>query len=245
MRALVTILLLLTTTAHAGALRDAVNANDDVRLRFEYATREGVFGDGRSLNIGGSSWNCDCEEGPARIEVRVRDGVVRDVDVRVGGRWRDGLVETTDLGELDPLEAADDLLWIASTSDGDVEEAILGAIVAEGFEDHARLVGIARDDARPDDVRESAVFWLGQAASDKATAQLTALVDDDDEELSIREHAIFALSQRPLDECFEPLKRVATSSRHPQLREKAFFWLAQHDDDRVVDFLESVLLARN
>ena len=245
MRTLVTILLLLTTTAHAGALREAVGANDDARLRFEYPTREGVYGDGRSLNMGGSTWNCDCEEGPARVEVRVRDGAVRDVDVRVGGRWRDTHVETIDLGEIDPLEAADDLLWIASTFDGDVDEAILGAIVAEGFDDHARLVGLARDDSRPEDVRESAVFWLGQAASDKATAQLTALVDDDDEELSIREHAIFALSQRTLDQCFDPLKRVATTSRHPQLREKAFFWLAQHDDERVVDFLESVLLARN
>jgi HEAT repeat protein len=75
-----------------------------------------------------------------------------------------------------------------------------------------------------------------------ATAGLEAIVEDDDEELEIREHAIFSLSQQGIDRAFPALRKVALESRHPQLREQAFFWLAQHDDPRVIDLLEEVLL---
>ena len=59
---------------------------------------------------------------------------------------------------------------------------------------------------------------------------------------AIREHAIFSLSQQGIDRAFPALRKVALESRHPQLREQAFFWLAQHDDPRVIDLLEEVLL---
>ena len=232
--------------ARAGVVEDAVAATEDGRIRFEYPTREGVVGDGRSLRFREtqwSDWRCDCSEGPARVQLRVRDGRVIDVDVRVGGRWRAARASTVDLGALSPARAADALLTLAErATDGDLEEAILGAVIAEDFDDHARLVRIARDGDRPRDLRESAVFWLGQAAGARATTELVRLVEDDDEDLQLREHAIFALSQRGIEECFGPLRRVATSSPHPQLREKAFFWLAQHDDARVVAFFEDVLV---
>ena len=250
MRAAVLIcLVVFAATAHANEIVDRIGAVDEARIRFEYATRPGVAGDGRSLITGThqfGDWHCDCSEGPARVQVRVRDGEVIDVDVRVGGRWRASNARIVDLGTVAPGDAADALLSVVeSASGGDVEDAILGAVIADGFDDYERLVSIARTRRLPQDVRESAVFWLGVAAGERAAAQLTRIVDDENEELALREHAIFALSQRKLDECFEPLERVATTSRHPQLRERAFFWLAQHDDPRVIDFFEDVLMGAN
>jgi len=245
MRALFIVLLIAASSASASVLEDTLRATDDGRIRFSYPTREGVAGDGRSLIVNGArdaDWQCDCEGGPARVQLKVRDGVVVDVDVRVGGQWRVTNVALNDIGAVDALEAADFLIDLAATADGgEVEDAVLGAVIADGFEDHARLLDIVRDDDRPEPIRESAIFWLGQAAGKRAAAELVKIVDDDDTELSLREHAIFSLSQRELDECFEPLRRVATMSRHPQLREKAFFWLAQHDDPRVVELFERVL----
>jgi hypothetical protein len=240
-------LLVLGTAVEGATLSEAIETTDDAWVHFHYPTREGVRGDGDTLTIDSDGrWSRNLDDGPAFVQLRVRDGRVVDVDVTVGGRpprLRDG---ERDLGAVDPVEAATVLLDVATdaTTD-DVEDAILGAVIAEGFDQHDRLFAIARDGDRPHDLRRSAVFWLGQAAGERATGHLTTIVDDDDTELSVREHAIFALSQRPIDECLEPLRRVATTSRHPQLREKAFFWLAQHDDPRVLDLFEDVLLSRN
>lgn len=246
MRFVLILCVVLGGAASAGVLEDTIASTRDGRIRFDYATRPGVFGDGKSMTFHGTrwrDWECDCSEGPARAQVRVRDGEVIDVDVHVGGRWRAARAAVVDVGTVPAAEAAAFLLSLAeSASGGDVEDAILGAVVADGFSAHDRLIGIARDDDRPRDIRESAIFWLGQAAGEHASAALEKLVDDEDEELSVREHAIFALSQRSITECFEPLSRIARTSRHPQLREKAFFWLAQHDDPRVIALFEDVLL---
>jgi HEAT repeat protein len=135
------------------------------------------------------------------------------------------------------------MLGLAESSrDPDVDHAILAALITEGFDEWDRLLAIARDEDRPGDIRESAIFWLGQEASAVSTAGLEEIVEDDDVELELREHAIFSLSQQGIDRCFGPLSKVALESKHPQLREQAFFWLAQHDDPRVIDLLEDVLL---
>jgi len=253
MRALLTLALLaLPTLVAAGPLADAIG-QDEANLYFSFQTREGVWGDGHSLNIdledGRHFRHYDgrdrsqLTEGPGRVWIRVRDGRVRDVDLEVGGpepRMRSG---TTDLGTIDPAEVREVMLSIAeSATGGDVEGTIVCAIVTEGFDEWKRLIGIARDRDRPDDLRESAIFWLGQEASAITTAGLEQIVADDDEELELREHAIFSLSQQGLDQCFAALRKVALESRHPQLREQAFFWLAQHDDPRVIDLLEEVLV---
>jgi HEAT repeat protein len=104
------------------------------------------------------------------------------------------------------------------------------------------VLALAKNRSRPEEVREQAVFWLGQLASEKATAGLTQIVDDNHEDLEIREAAIFSLSQRGEEVGIPTLTHIATTSRHPQLREHALFWLAQYDDPRVIDFFEQILL---
>jgi hypothetical protein len=253
MRTLITLALLaLPTLALAGPLADALD-QDEANLYFSFETREGVWGNGDNVSIhlgddrefhrGSRGWRGrDMTEGPAHVWIRLRDGRLRDMDVEVGGDPR-VRSSTTDLGVIDPAEVREEMLRLAETStDSDADEAIFCALITEGFDEWERVIAIARDDARPDDVRESAIFWLGQEASAVATAGLEEIVEDDDVELELREHAIFSLSQQGIDRCFGALSKVALESKHPQLREQAFFWLAQHDDPRVIDLLEDVLL---
>lgn len=246
MRAILLLFLLLSPSgALAGPLADAVERGDDGHYYFQFATKPGVYGDGHSLTIDhdGSGWHRPMDEGPGRVWLRIRDGEVVDVDLEVGGRAPRLRGSTTDLGTIEPEEVRTVMLALAaSTRERDLESTIVCATITEGFDDWQPLLEIARDEGRPDDLRESAIFWLGQGAGDVATEGLTALVEDDDVELELREHAIFSLSQQGIDRAFGPLSNVALHSKHPQLREQAFFWLAQHDDPRVIDLLEDVLL---
>lgn len=221
-------------------------------VRFTYEPRPGVCGNGRYISVdrdGGRIWmrgaggdcDCACEEGPARIEMRVRDGAVRDLDLDVGGTWRSRTGEVTDLGEVEPGAAADYLLDLAETGRSEAaEDALFPATIARGVEAWPRLLGIARADGPRRDVRKQAVFWLGQEASERATEGLESIIESD-EEIEVREHAVFALSQRPDEEAVTALLRVARTNPEPRIRKKAIFWLGQHDDPRVLALFEELL----
>ncbi len=91
---------------------------------------------------------------------------------------------------------------------------------------------------------KSAVFWLGQASGEAATAGLTELVDEESGDLEVRKTAVFALSQRPAAEGVPALIEIARGSASPTLRKQAFFWLAQSEDPRALSLFEEVLSGR-
>jgi hypothetical protein len=251
---LITLLLSISSVAAAGPLADAIESSDEGNLYFSFETREGVWGDGHTLTIHNGNEHSYMSrhdyrgldrltEGPGRVWLRIRRGEVVDIDLEVGGPEPSLRSKTTDLGIIEAAEVQEVMLQLAeATRNGDLDDAIVCALVAEDFDDWERLLALARDGDRPGDIRESAIFWLGQEASEVATEGLVRIVEDDDVELELREHAIFSLSQQGIDQAFTALKNVALNSRHPQLRENALFWLAQHDDPRVVDLIEEILL---
>ena len=229
--------------------------NGVVRMTFE--SRDGVCGDGHgSISFGRNDrhfgyrtrngwadddWQYDCEEGPVRVSLRIRDGEVSGVRTRVGGDWRPDS-DVTDLGRVDPGEAADVLLKIAiDRGNRDPEDAILGAVLARNAVVWPRLLEIARDASAVHDARRSSVFWLGQIAGEKATDGLAKLVDDDDVELEVRKAAVFSLSQQESARSVDRLVEIARTNPHPQLRKTALFWLAQSDDPRVLGVFEDIL----
>lgn len=245
MRVAATLLALsvLAQTAAAQSLEDRIRDADAERVQFEFRARPGVCGDGHNLTIrhldddGDYGW--DCDTGPVRVALSFDDGVVDRVKWKVGGRPRlaRGAVE---LGEVDPQEAADYLLDLVDANRrGIADDALDAAVLARDVEIWPRLLRIARDRERRNDVRKTAIFWLGQAAGDKLTAELGDFIEDDSEDLELREHAIFALSQR--DDSIERLMRIAKTHETPQLRRTALFWLAQHDEPEVIDLFEEIL----
>lgn len=78
------------------------------------------------------------------------------------------------------------------------------------------------------EIREHALFWLGQARG-REGYEVVARVLREDKDDEIRTKAIFALSQSPVAEAGEVLVRTARSDRSPEVRSQAMFWLSQMD----------------
>jgi hypothetical protein len=242
------------------SLEKRVAAAPDGSVRFSFAAKPGVYGNGRNM----ISWDCDrgncrnrqvdnysdgdrddwnmpCDSGPVRVALSKRSGKITDLRVYVGGEWR--LSPTaTDLGTVGAREAATYLLSLASRDDSRAsEKAIFPAVLADSATLWPDLLKIARQNDVSRKVRSSAVFWLGQAAGDAATRGLTDLVDDRSADHEVRETAVFALSQRPKDEGVPALIRIARENHDPDLRRKAIFWLGQSDDPRALSLFEELL----
>lgn len=241
-------------------LERRVAAAPDGTVRFSFAAKPGVYGNGRNV----ISWDCDngnchnrqvdnysdgdrddwklpCDSGPVRVALTKRSGSITDLRVYVGGAWR-ATTSATDLGTIGAREAAAYLLSLASHADTRAaEKAIFPAMLADSATVWPDLLKIARQNDVSRKVRRSAVFWLGQAAGTAATRGLTELVDDRAADHEVRETAVFALSQRPKDEGVPALIRIARENRDPELRRKAIFWLGQSEDPRALSLFEELL----
>jgi HEAT repeat protein len=145
------------------------------------------------------------------------------------------------LGDVSAADAVDFLLDLAATAAPAVaEDAILPAVIAAGPDPWERLLALAQERSLSSDVREEAIFWLGQSASREATAEL-ATVADGDETTNVQRAAVFALSQRDDPERIDQLIRVARTHKNPEVVETAFFWLAESEDERAIELFREVL----
>ena len=240
------------------SLERRITGAPDGSVRFSFAARPGVYGNGRNS----ISWDCDkgnchnrqvdgnwddhdwdmpCDSGPVRVALSKSGGRITDVRVYVGGQWRTG-TSATDLGIVGAKDAASYLLALALRDESRAaEKAIFPAVLADSVTIWPDLLKIAKSDQVSRKVRRSAVFWLGQAAGDAATKGLTDLVDDGNADRDVRESAVFALSQRPREEGVPALIRIARENKDPDLRRKAIFWLGQSDDPRALSLFEELL----
>lgn len=238
--------------------RRVANAPDGT-IRFSYAAKAGVYGNGRNQ----ISWGCQdgkcrhneirdyddnwsdletpCDSGPVRVALSKRAGKITEMRVYVGGEWRASST-ATDLGVVGTKDATTYLLGLARRDESRAsEKAIFAAILADSVTIWPDLLTIAKNNEVTRKVRRSAVFWLGQAAGDAATRGLTDLVDDKNADREVRETAVFALSQRPHDEGVPALIQVAKRNPDPDLRRKAIFWLGQSEDPRAISLFEELL----
>jgi hypothetical protein len=240
-----------------GPLASRVGAAPDGDVRMSFASRPDICGEGNSIMTGSHDhtvwnsnsysadveWDNDCEHGPVRLVLKVRDHTPFALHAYVGGHWRTPRddMHVTDLGTVSASEAAKYLIDLARhlpSSPG--SEAIFPATLADSASVWPSLAAIARDSSSPPRTRKQAVFWLGQAAGN-ATASLDSLARDQHVDESVREQAVFALSQRPHDEGVPALIQIATSNSDPALRKKALFWLGESGDPRAIDVFEKIL----
>lgn len=256
MKARAFLTLLLTAAAPAAvAGQELARQVSDVRdgtARLSFATRpdveicdEGIRIGDRKMMWHSRGWEqvaSNCRYGPAEVELRVRDGQVRNVDlVR---REEDRTAGALDLGLVDAGDATELLLSVARNGGRDgrgVEDALFPAVLADVEEIWRDLMEMARDRSVDDDVRENALFWVGQEAAATVTDGLAEVAMDEDEDQDVREAAVFALSQRPDDEAVPMLMEIARTARQMDTRRSAMFWLAQSGDERVYAFFESIL----
>jgi HEAT repeat protein len=105
------------------------------------------------------------------------------------------------------------------------------------------MIRIAKED-RDDDIREKAVFWLGQKASAESVKTLKDIVQSPTEEDKLKEQAVFAISQLPKDKAVPILIEIAKSNKSADVRKKAMFWLGQTGDPAALKFFEDILLKK-
>jgi hypothetical protein len=104
------------------------------------------------------------------------------------------------------------------------------------------VIGFLKDriDGRePDELRESAVFWLGQQPDPRALDTLKDCVNKD-RSLDIRQKAIFSISQMEIPEAEEALISLAYHAPSGELRKKAVFWLGQKASEISLKALKEV-----
>lgn len=224
---------------------------EDGAVRFSFATRPDVLICDRGIRMGdddqlrwrgwsGEGGDTHCRPGPAEVEVRVREGRVRAVEVL--RRGTDGSEGARRLGTVSPGEAVGFLASTAVQVRGSAaEDAVFPMVLADVERVWERLLEIARNREAPGGARKSALFWLGQEAAEAATAGLVAVAEADDEEQEVRDAAVFALSQRPGEESVPVLMELARTAKQAETRRKALFWLAQSDAPEVVAFFEEIL----
>jgi hypothetical protein len=237
--------VLVGVAAPAGAQSLAERAQiRNGEVRFSYATRPEVCGSGTNIHVSRSTddWESDCEHGPARVVLEWRDGALVDVDTYVGGRWRPADAGVADLGTVSASAAADLLLDLAERVSGSAgDDLVFPATIADSVEVWPRLLALARNERVSSGTRKSAVFWLGQAAGDRAVADLGELAADENGNREVQESAVFALSQLRDGAGVPMLLEVARTHPDGKVRKSAMFWLGQSNDPRAIALFEEML----
>jgi hypothetical protein len=245
------LLLLLTSGAlHAQSIARRVAGVKDGTVRMSFASRPDVCGNGRNnintnYSRGGTGkhrdeWEDECEHGPVRVAMDVAGGQLIAVRTYVGGRWK-APGDAVDLGTVGVRDAVEFLLDNAARGSGKAaQEAIFPATIADSVTVWPRLLTIAKDETRERGVRTQAVFWVSQAAGEKATEGLAEVVGDAATDRDVRLSAVFAISQRRA-EGVPTLINLARTSKDPEIRKQAIFWLGQSRDPRALEYFEAVL----
>lgn len=117
---------------------------------------------------------------------------------------------------------------LTTAADPEVQEK---AVFALAQHDHPRaaeiLRSLARDGGAPLDIREEAIFWLGQRKAPESFGFLTDLYGSLEEE-SLKEKVLFSVAQQPEAKTSDWLLDIAMDASEPvELRKTALFWAAQ------------------
>ena len=225
----------------------AINADGWTSFQVDVDEDTWICENGSFRNSNGSSWNRGrmegCVRGVMEVVVRARDGLILDLDTQPPESRRGPDVDRAyAFGPVPGEDAGTFLIGLVPRTNEDVaEDAIGAAAMLDGVTLWPDFERFARDRSLPEDVRTSAIFWLGQEAVAEATRGITAIIESDDEEIDVKEAAVFALSQRPRDVALPLLMEVAEDVNHPEVKRSAMFWLAQYDDERVIEFFKRIL----
>ncbi len=122
----------------------------------------------------------------------------------------------------------------------DVKEKIISAVGIHRGETSAFqfLKNVIKAEKSPD-LREKAVFWIGQQGNPQAL-QVLLDVTKNDNSGDVREHAVFSISQLKEPEATDALIDLARNGKDYDVRKKAIFWLGQKASKVAAETLEDV-----
>lgn len=228
-------------------------------IRVTYAAAAGVCGNGNnwsrvrsgritemygtyysSSGSGGRDVENVCERGPVRLVIVREEGDTKQLRLYVGGRWK----ADTGITEIGTVGARDMSAWLINQaergSDKIARNALQAAMLADSVDASSTLLRMARDSSRSQDVRNSAVSWLGELVGDRVAATLDSIAYEPGDR-DIRRTAIYALGRRPADESVPALMKLAESLPDRELRKSAIMALAQTRQPQAIAWLEGRL----
>ena len=229
----------------AGGLARQIAAAPDGSVRFSYAVRDGVCGDGRHISIGhheddpDATWRC--QPGPGWVEIEKSGTRIVDLDWWVGGARSSRASARTDLGEVPPAEAADYLMSLSRRMNGELADEALGAAaVAADVEIWPELVYMVHDEGLDPETREAAIFWLSELAGERATEDLEKIVGSN-QDIEVKEAALYGLSRLPDGSGVDAMIKVVRENEDPELVQASMFWLGQTGDPRAISLFKEIL----
>ncbi|MEP6831989.1 MAG: HEAT repeat domain-containing protein [Gemmatimonas sp.] len=254
MAAAIAITMASAGSVQAQGLAQRIANAPDGRVQFNYPARDGSCGDGRTymrLNYGtsnefygnmNSNNTPDCTKGPARVVLEIAARTVIGIRAFVGPVEKQEGV--TELGAVTAKEASDYLLGLAAKAEGSVSgNAILPAMIADGVDNQAALLGIARDQSRARETRRSAISYLSRDGRTPAGASqpLLAIATDETDNQSVRQQALRTLSRLEGGAGIPELIRLASDRQGNWVAREALTSLAQSGDPRSREFLRGVV----
>ena len=239
----------------AQSLAQRVANAPDGRVQFSFPVREGACGDGRTYmrlnwstgsseyygNINSNNMP-DCVKGPARVVLEQAARTVIGIRTFVGPLEKPEGV--TDLGIVSAKEVSDYLLGLAAKAEGSVSgSAIMPAMIAEGVDNQAALLAIARDQSRARETRRSAITYLSRdgRAPTSAAQPLLAIATDETDNQSVRQQALRTLSRLEGGSGIPELIRLAGDRQGGWTAREALSSLAASGDPRSREFLRGVV----
>ena len=242
--------------AAAQDLGARINSVRDGLVRFAYASRSDVCGDGErmigwhdtQMNFHGSwnslddirNWRDRCVRGPLRVTVVRAEGRTVRLKVMAGPQLPD-TAAVTDLGMVSAASAVRALMTMARSEEaGGSDLAITAAALADSVVVWPELLTLARDPGRSRKLRTEARQWLAWLTGDHVLGR-PALGEGKKGLKDEKTQAVFVLAELPRDEGIPDLIRIARSHKDPDVRRSALFWLGQKNDPRALDLFEELL----
>ena len=146
------------------------------------------------------------------------------------------------LGQSDDPQAVEFLIELARGSGPLAEKAVFGLSQHDSQEAGRALEALVTDRSVTADVRENAIFWLGQRDDDGNVAFLRRAYQDLDDP-DLKKKVIFSVSQAGGDDAVTWLLAIAGDRDEPtDVRQNALFWAGQTNgaEDRLIAFYEDV-----
>jgi HEAT repeat protein len=150
------------------------------------------------------------------------------------------------------------LIWIGKTNDAEsvnllekqynknlsdeVKEDLITAVALHKTSD--QVVDFLSEiilDTEPNDVREKAVFWIGEHETNKTLKLLTKTAQRD-RSTDVREKAVFSIYRMESEKANDVLVDLVYHANKRQVREKAIFWLGQKDSPKAAPILEDIAI---
>jgi hypothetical protein len=164
-------------------------------------------------------------DGEVRLYARIESGRLarlRTLSPRCAVESRDRM---TDLGLIDAGRSFD---WLRRrvADDSAVSGDVLAAIAMHRGDAPLEFLVAAANGGADGELRENAIFWLGQVRIAEAAPVIERLMAADGS-ADIRRHAAFALAQSTYSARAAALVRQGRADEDPEVRSDAWFWLAQ------------------